>query len=332
MMEKRTKRRRIFACLLVMALLFGAAGGAYSVSAANQNLIHADMELYHEDFHPDGEEIWTYEDGVFESTTDSIAASMWLGLPTLTSSYIWSGDITVNSINYEVMPNLDGIKGTFFRIGYDWNTDNYIQVVLSSRWSIGVEQVGAQPVQDIHQYRVSTLAGKAEYPAMTNGTTFHFEIRRDKNLLSMKIDDTVILDMDLSNCDKPGDYNLFADPTKYEFNLGVYSFYSSYKISNMSVVNMYPEEVTSTPAPTESASPTATEETVVPSRTPTDELSSTQAPAPTKSPATSSLAPDGGEDGDKGSNNTVLYILIGAGVVLIAGVAATIIVIKKRKK
>lgn len=321
-MEGKMVRERILVFALSVLLLLGTLGGTCFAAEGNQNLIQEDLSLYHEDFYPSGGEIWTFEDGVFESTTDEIAASMWLELPTLTSSYVWSGDITVNSINYEVMPTLDGIKGTFFRVGYDWKNDNYINVVLSSRWSIGVEQCGTTAVQDIYQYRVSSLANTPEYPVMSNGTTFHFEITRDKHKLSMKIDETVILDMDLSNCDKPGDYNLFSDPAEYPFNLGVYSFYSSYKISNMTVKNLYPDEVV-TQEPTQTPAETPTVE-------PTQEATATPTPVETILQQEATKSPVGEADGQNGGNE-LLYILIPAACVLLVGVIVIVVVLKKKR-
>lgn len=176
-------------------------------------------------------------------------------LPNLSKGYVWKGEITIDDIHDEDSGD-HAIDGPFFKVGSSY--DNYTMIVLTRRFGVAVEQGGVDRVLDVYSYKDSTPVSE-ELGVMVPGTKFNFEIIKDDNLLSFKINDTFILEMDLTKADKAGDFNNFIEGEDY--NIGFVGYYTAFSVKNMTLENLYEPEVT--PEPIETSPPTeATEEPI----------------------------------------------------------------------
>lgn len=248
-LEGNCMMRKICCILVLFAII------VLNVSANAENIIGKDFEVHFKDGN------WDYDvimDGdkvksvTVRNEDETVGSEAVFYIPNVSKGFVWSGDLKINQFYAEDKDGLGFIYGPFFKVGaaYDEATGKevYVHLLLTRNYGIAVEQSGVEKIQDIYSFKGETEA-TSKFGPMSNGTKFHFEIIRDDNKLSMKINDVQILDMDLTNCDKPGDFDHFTEG--YEFNLGMMGHYCSFTIENMTVVNLYEPEVTPTPEPTE---------------------------------------------------------------------------------
>ncbi len=233
----------------------------------------------------------TFEDGVFAMTSiqDEYLASF--NVPGLTNSYTWSGDVTVVDIDESVE-----YSGVRFCIGYDTDSGNYINLLITRTMGVSADQRGTTPVPDVYPVSNATFN-----KTLTDEMTFHFEIVRDNDHVILKVDNATVIDYKL-----PEEYNLFTEGD--DLNLGFYTCKCSYEVRNLAV---YDEDVEITPVPSPSPEPT-------PSPTPVK----TEAPAKTDIPPVTE---------EKGDGTSPIIIVISV-VALLFLVFTIVIIISVNKK
>lgn len=233
-----------------------------------------------------------YEDGIldlYDSTSEYIVN---FSVPNLTNDYIWKGTIKINEIDTSV-----GFSGVRFCLGYDEDTGNYVNLIITRTIGLSANQRGASPVDDIFPL------DRASFPRdLVDGMIFTFEIARNGQHVVLKIDDEVAKDFEL-----PEEYNLFSDDD--EFNLGFIACRCAYEVSDLEVWAFYePPEETPTPKPTEEKEETSK---------PTEE--------------TKTLAPSPKEKEEKDTSISPLVIVIFI-VALVLLAASLIFIVMKKKK
>lgn len=236
----------------------------------------------------------SFEDGVLVMSDEHLQGEHLVNfnVPNLTNQYVWEGDITIKDID-----TTKGYSGIRFCIGYDDETGNYLNLLLTRNMGVSANQRGATPVDDLIPLDRDSFPRDLEA-----GMTFNFEIIRDDAHVIMKIDGETVIDVVF-----PEEHNLFTIGD--DLNLGFVSCYTTFEVKNLAV---YDENVEITPVPTPTDTPEPTEE-------PTDST-----PEPTSTPAPKS--------GNKDNGDSVSPVVIIVGVVAVIAAVGTVVYLINGKK
>lgn len=246
------------------------------------------VNLINESTYIQQEEDASYENGVLSILNVDKEYLVNFSVPGLTDTYTWEGDVKITEINDEV-----GYSGVRFCIGYDEDTGNYVNLLLTRTMGISANQRGSSPADDLHPLTPINMTLK-------KNMTFHFEIIRDGAHLIMKIDGNKVMDYTF-----PDEYNVFTEGS--ELNLGFNPCMCTFEVTNLAVYDEDAVVPTPTPTPQETVKPTATTEPT-PKATATPELIIDLAP----------------------KNPTVIIVAVAAAVMVV--VTIVVILIKSKRK
>lgn len=232
------------------------------------------------------------EDGTFE--VDWEEGSEWGGLievPYLTRDFTLSGEVTIVEGKAQVW------NGPRFIVGHQ-NETHYN--IVNFCWDGSVEVSSRDPEAGWVTHKKEAVG-----IALAAGTTFTFKIDRNDQHITVVLNDSVVMELDI-----PEEYD-YLDETM-DNNIGMYSSDTTFTVKNFAVYDDNAVLPTPTPAPTPTPEPT-------------------EAPAtPTKAPATKAPAPsDATEEEDDGGNAWLVPAIVAAAVVVVAVVV--VVVVKKKK-
>lgn len=229
---------KLSALSLILILIF-----TINVKGERVNLVNENTEILQM---TDAE----FANGEFIMSNSSKAYLASFSVPGLPNNYVWEGDIEILEFSEGRGP--DGVR---FCVGYDTDTGNYLNLIVTKNIGIAAERRGASPMNDLYKLTKEHYAKEID-----NGSKFHFEITKNGSHVVLKLDDLVVMDYVF-----PDEHDYFTEGD--DFNLGFHAEKCSFVVTNLAV---YSDEyvVTPEPSPTpkkeDTPEPTKAEETSVP--------------------------------------------------------------------